>query len=177
SRHPHSTPQLFQDPLFALADGLLADAPLAGQVALAAAVPEEASDQAAVPLGEAVEGGLDPRARVCLRAGPGACRGGVVGDGGAGPGAAAVGPFLTVTGPDGVNDAGAAEGVEGDAATGVEVAAGLAVGQRALCPGLLIPVTLHPARGQLPRADPLPPPRPHHRPGRRLPPPEPLPPR
>jgi hypothetical protein len=42
--------------LFSQVDDLSADDPFVGQVVLAAAVPEELADQAAVDLGEAAEG-------------------------------------------------------------------------------------------------------------------------
>jgi hypothetical protein len=54
SRHLHLTPELSQDLLLPLADGLLADSPFPGQVVLTAAVPEELADQGTVEVGQAV---------------------------------------------------------------------------------------------------------------------------
>ena len=87
SRHPHLPPQLEQNLLFTLADGLAADAPFPGQIVLAAAVPEELADQASVKLGQAAQGGLQACECVCI--GSGSFRGGAVGDRLAGPGASA----------------------------------------------------------------------------------------
>jgi hypothetical protein len=85
SRHPHLPPQLEQNLLFTLTDGLAADAPFPGQIVRAAAVPEELADQASVKLGQAAQGGLQACECVCI--GSGSFRGGAVGDRLAGPGA------------------------------------------------------------------------------------------
>ncbi len=66
SRHPHLPPQLEQNLLFTLTDGLAANAPFPRQVVLAAAVPEELADQASVKLGQAAQGGLQACGRGLL---------------------------------------------------------------------------------------------------------------
>jgi hypothetical protein len=66
----------------------------------------------------------------------------MVGDRLAGPDAAAERPFLTVAHPDGFDNAAEEEGVEGDAAAGVEIVTGLGVGQGAVRAGLVPPVAM-----------------------------------
>ena len=106
---------------------LLTDARELSQLADRVALPEELVDEPALGFGQSLQGMSHVLEEVGVQVGGGQ---GVILDHLLGHGPAAKAPFLAMASPDGFDDAAIEEGVERDAATGVELAAGQASGER-----------------------------------------------